>query len=150
MRKKLARAFYCKEEGNKCFKAKEMEKAEARYMEAIGVLQVHINIHTHTHTFSPSLILTHTHTHTQTPTHTPTQLMHDEEINNTEKAQKLEVMIPTLNNLGNVRLQTKEYKGAYIVARSVSIHTHTHTHTYTHTISWVTWNKRKSFTQSPQ
>jgi hypothetical protein len=34
------RAAYLKEEGNKAFKAQDMGKAEGRYSEAIGVLQV--------------------------------------------------------------------------------------------------------------
>ena len=34
------RAAYLKEEGNKAFKAQDMARAEGRYSEAIGVLQV--------------------------------------------------------------------------------------------------------------
>ena len=33
------------------------------------------------------------------------QLMHDQELDNEEKAAKLEVLLPTLNNLASARLQ---------------------------------------------
>ncbi|GAB5036532.1 Hypothetical protein NocV09_04200010 [Nannochloropsis oceanica] len=82
--KKLLRAIFCKEEGNKCFKRKDLNGAEKRYLDTIGVVQ----------------------------------LMVDQELNNKQKAQKLEVLIPTLNNLGTVRLKLQKPAEACVVART--------------------------------
>lgn len=48
------------------------------------------------------------------------QLATDQELSNEEKARKLEVLIPTLNNLGSARMKAQRFEQAYVVARSVS------------------------------
>lgn len=66
---------------------------------------------------------THPH-HPQPPqppkTHNAPQLATDAELGNAEKARKLEVLVPTLNNLGAARLKSRKFEQAYVVARSVS------------------------------
>jgi len=49
----------------------------------------------------------------------PSQLMVDQELDNKQKAQKLEVLIPTLNNLGAARLKLEKHEDACVVARTV-------------------------------
>lgn len=132
------RAAYLKEEGNKAFKAQDMAKAESRYSEAIGVLQVRTCVYIDMYVDAPAFtcgrtvvhvymyvdicvyILAHLHTLTHLHIHIQPQLATDAELSNPEKARKLEVLVPTLNNLGAARLKSRRFEQAYVVARSVS------------------------------
>jgi len=47
--------------------------------------------------------------------------MVDQELDNKQKAQKLEVLIPSLNNLGAARLKLEKHADACVVARTVRV-----------------------------